>query len=193
MVLQESFQRPADETDRLSCMCRLICVCVCVYFADIWVGAFLLHLYVWWECRHIVNVVVFQYCVCLLCILVWYRVTLYLQFDTFTFLWRFLLFSIILAGVWMSYSFGENSAGVATGIVEPDPWTDSLSDKWVSVSVFFFEGNRRDGFVCFFDGLEGGFFLFQLVIVFLFLFFLTGIYRQWELLKFSMQVSTTRK
>ena len=39
---------------------------------------------------------------------------------------------VVLPGVWMSYSFGENSAGVATGIVEPEPWsgwTDSLSDK----------------------------------------------------------------
>lgn len=29
----------------------------------------------------------------------------------------------------MSYVFGENSAGVATGIVEPDTWSESLSEK----------------------------------------------------------------
>ncbi|XP_025105785.1 pecanex-like protein 1 isoform X5 [Pomacea canaliculata] len=34
------------------------------------------------------------------------------------------------SGVWMSYVFGENSAGVATGIVEPDTWSESLSEKW---------------------------------------------------------------
>ncbi|KAK7103857.1 pecanex-like protein 1 isoform X2 [Littorina saxatilis] len=39
------------------------------------------------------------------------------------------------SGVWMSYSFGENSAGVATGIVEPEPWNESLSDKWSVTST----------------------------------------------------------